>query len=74
MIGSLLTRFQEWLHLPDPDPLLAILGTVAANRRNGDPVWLLEVAPPGGCKTELLRPLKALPEAHYVGTLTERRS
>ncbi len=33
-----------------------MLGTVAANRLDGDPVWILLVGPPGGGKSELLTP------------------
>jgi hypothetical protein len=70
-LSALVTLFHLWLHTPDEEPLLALLGTVAANRRQGDPVWLLNIAPPGGCKTETMRSLKTLHEVHYVGRLTE---
>jgi hypothetical protein len=63
--------FRRWLHLPDPSPLLAALGAVAANRLDGDPVWLLLVGPPGGGKSELLGPLTTLHDVHPTATLTE---
>jgi len=66
-----LATFQKWLYLPDAMPLLAVLGTVAANRMLGDPVWLLLIGPPGGGKTELLQPLAGLPDVHMTSTLTE---
>jgi hypothetical protein len=65
------TVFRHWLHLPDPGPLLVVLGAVAANLGPGDPVWLLLVGPPGCGKTEILSPISALPDAHSVSTLTE---
>lgn len=64
-------RFQSWLHLPDPAPLLAVLAAVAANRLEGDPVWLLLVGPPGGGKSEILGSLTQLPNTHAAATLTE---
>lgn len=63
--------FKRWLHLPDPVPLYAVLGTVAANYLDGDPVWLVLVGPPGGGKSELLQATATLPEIHPAATLTE---
>jgi DNA-binding transcriptional ArsR family regulator len=47
------------------------LATVAANRNDGDPIWLLLVGGPGNLKTELLQTLGKLPEVHPVGNITE---
>lgn len=63
--------FSRWLHIPDPAPLYVLLGTVAANRMAGDPVWPMFVGPPGSGKTELLASLSKLSDVHHVGTLTE---
>lgn len=63
--------FRRWLHLPDTGALDAMLGTVAANRIDGDPVWLLLVGPPGGGKSELLNAVAGLEDAHPAATLTE---
>ena len=63
--------FDRYLFLPDHRPLYMVLGFVAANLLPGDPVWPLLIGPPGSGKTELLRPLLALPCAHEVATLTE---
>ena len=70
-LGDVVATFSRWLHLPDPSPLYAVLGTVAANRLDGDPVWLLLVGPPGGGKTELLTALSACPTSTPAATLTE---
>ena len=63
--------FRRWLHLPDTGALDAVLGAVAANRIEGDPVWLLLVGPPGGGKSEILNAISDLEDAHPAGTLTE---
>jgi DNA-binding MarR family transcriptional regulator len=70
-LEELVATFRCWLHLPDPGALLAVLGAVAANHLEGDPVWLLLVGPPGGGKSELLASLVTLPGVHPTATLTE---
>jgi hypothetical protein len=70
-LATTVTTFRKWLYLPDPAPLLAVLGTIAANLMPGDPVWLLLIGPPGVGKTELLQPLSCLPNVVVTSTLTE---
>lgn len=70
-LEELLAIFGRWLHLPDESAVLAVLGAVAANRLDGDPVWLLLVGPPGGGKSETLQALGDLPHVHSAATLTE---
>jgi hypothetical protein len=70
-LAEVITTFRRWLFMPDARALLAVLGTVAANRLDGDPVWLLLVGPPGGGKSELLQSLSPLPDVHPTATLTE---
>jgi len=70
-LAATVAVFQRWLYLPDAGALYAVLGAVAANRLQGDPVWLLLVGPPGGGKSELLTALGSLPEVHPAATLTE---
>lgn len=71
ILAGCVDTFRLWLHLPDAGALYVALATVAANRAEGDPVWLLMVAPPGGGKTEIIQPLARLPDVHPAATLTE---
>lgn len=48
-----------------------MVGTVAANKLPGIPVWLGLVAPPSSAKTEMLNSLGVLPHVQLTGTLTE---
>jgi hypothetical protein len=70
-VDEVVERFRLWLHLPDETALLAVLGTVAANLLEGDPVWLLLVGPPGGGKSELINSVLGLPDVYPTATLTE---
>lgn len=70
-LNSARDTFRGWLHLPDTGTLDVVLGTVAANRLAGDPVWTLLVGPPGGGKSEILNAISHLSDTHPAGTLTE---
>jgi hypothetical protein len=70
-LAEAIAVFRRWLWLPDTDALLAALGAVVANRRDGDPVWVLVVAPPGTGKTEAIQPLAGLDDVWPTATLTE---
>jgi len=63
--------FQRWLFLPEPAPLLVVLGSVAANRMPGEPVWPLLVGPPGCGKSEILQAASGQPDVRAVSTITE---
>ena len=51
--------------------LYVLLGTYAANRMLGDPLWLMLVGGSGWGKTELLMSIIRLPHVHMASTLTE---
>jgi hypothetical protein len=46
-VAQTLAKFEQWLLLKDQTPVLAVLGAIAANYLEGDPVWL------GGCTAKL---------------------
>jgi hypothetical protein len=68
-IKDVIRVFGKWLLL-EPTPIYAVLGTVAANMLDGDPVWLGLVAPPSHAKTEVLIALLQLPHVKKAATLT----
>ena len=65
-----LAVFERWLLLPNPTPIFAVLGAVAANYLPGDPVWLGLIGPPSSAKTEILNSTALLPRVVQAGTLT----
>src|SRR5262249_41785289 len=69
-IEDTLKIFREWLLLDDDIPVLAMLGTVAANKLPGDAIWLGLIAPPSSAKTEMLITLVDLPHTELVGTVS----
>jgi hypothetical protein len=69
-LPELVTVFSKWLRLNDGEPLHVILGAVAANLLDGDPLWLFAVAPPGSLKTELIRSLNGVPSVYPLSNLT----
>ncbi len=70
-LQAAIAAFRKYLDLPDPGPLLVVLATVAANRIDGDPVWLLQVGPPSSGKTEILQSATALSDIYSIGQVTE---
>jgi hypothetical protein len=69
-IEQTLAVFDRWLALKDKTPILAALGTVAANLLPGDPVWLGIIGPPSSAKTEILNATARLPKVVQAATLT----
>jgi hypothetical protein len=69
-LAEVVAVFAKWMCLPDPTPLIAALGAVAANRLAGDPVWLGLIAPPSSAKTEILNAICKLPNMYQAATIT----
>jgi hypothetical protein len=70
-LEHVLNVFRRWLYMPDETPLLTVLGTVAANLLDGDPVWTILIGAPGSSKSEILQSLLRLPDIHAAATITE---
>ena len=70
-LAEVVETFQRWQYLPDPTALYVVLAAYVANKMDGDPIWILVVAPPGTGKTEVVMPLAGLSDVHLASTLTE---
>jgi Bifunctional DNA primase/polymerase, N-terminal len=69
-IDQVLDAFDKWLLLRDTVPIYAVLGTIAANLLEGDPVWLGLIGPPSSAKTEILNSTSLLPHVVQAATMT----
>ncbi len=69
-IESLARRVRDYLHMPDPSIMYAVLGTVAANMMQGEPVWLMLVGPPGSGKSEWLGSVLRVPNMHETRSIS----
>jgi hypothetical protein len=63
VLGALLAELRTWQHLPDPTHVIAALATAATKNADGEPCWLLLVAPPSSGKTEAVRLLDDIANA-----------
>lgn len=62
--------FKKWMFITNTDPIQICLATVLSNILDGDPVWMLLVAPPGGAKTEIISSLDLSSEVYTTSSLT----
>jgi hypothetical protein len=69
-IGDTLAVFKRWLLLEDQTPIYAVLGAIAANYLDGDPLWLGLIGPPSSAKTEILNSAAMLPNVVQAATIT----
>src|SRR5215218_468336 len=51
-LAALLTDLRTWQHLPDPTHVIVGLAAAATRKAEGEPCWVLQVAPPSSGKTE----------------------
>lgn len=60
----------DHFHEPDVEAARAFYAGLAAHDLLGQPVWLMLVAPPGCGKTELINPMRGLPNVHLIDSVT----
>ena len=56
-LAALLTDLRTWQDLPDPVHIIVNFAAAATRNADGEPCWLLNVAPPSSGKTEGVRTL-----------------
>jgi hypothetical protein len=69
-LADVVSAFDKWIALDNHAPIYATLGTIAANKLPGDPVWLGLIAPPSSAKTEILNSLLRLQHIVPAATLS----
>jgi len=62
--------FRKHLLLKDTMVIEVTLATVFANKLEGDPLWLLIIAPPSSAKTEIITSLSGIPNVFPLSSLT----
>jgi hypothetical protein len=62
--------FLKFLRLADSHVVRVVLAVAAAHLLDGDPLWLVLVAPSSSAKTEFIAPLTKVPDAHLLSSLT----
>ncbi|MBI2106739.1 hypothetical protein HYT57_02035 [Candidatus Woesearchaeota archaeon] len=60
-----------WLSINDKNVIEVVFAFAIAEKIPGDPLWLFLIAPPGGCKTELLRALDG-EDFYHLSDLTSK--
>ncbi len=73
-IEKLAVKMKDYLAIPDPGPLYTLMGAVAANMIQGNPVWLMLVGPPSCGKTELLNSLLGIPNMVEAAEISSEAS
>ena len=63
-LDALLADLRTWQDLPDPTHVVVALAAAATRKADGEPCWVLLVAPPSSGKTEAVRMLDNIADAH----------
>lgn len=71
-LGGVEAVLRKHYHDPDVQAARIVLGAVAAHDLEGQPVWMMIVAPPGSMKTELAEALADCEGVHLIDQLTPR--
>jgi hypothetical protein len=70
-LADIIQKYEAHYYLPDPGILEVNLAAIVANQFSGDPVWIQNVGPSSGGKTEPLLICRRVPKLRIVSTLTE---
>ncbi len=62
--------FRRHLYFSDDNVIDLVLGIVAGNHFDSDPIWLHLISPPSGGKTELLYSIFDCPETYFLSDFT----
>lgn len=62
--------YKKWLHLTDVNVIDVMYGSIIANRRDGDPIWLFIVAKSGDAKSVFITSLSHAPGVITTTSLT----
>jgi len=62
--------FKKHFLMKNADVVKVVLATFFANKLEGDPLWLLLIAPPSSLKTEIIATLNGLQEIYPLSSLT----
>ncbi len=72
---DVLKSFKKYLYIDDDAMILSFLGVFISNKIEGEPIWLMMIAPPSTTKTEIIRSItpegKINEFVHPISTLTQ---
>lgn len=71
-VAELHSVFKKWLQLKNCDMLDVMMGTMLAVQLQGDPLWMLLVAPPAGSKSETIMPASAWWRCMPMSTISSK--
>lgn len=69
-LEQLKNEYQENYYFSDPEVIDIVLGIVASNHFDSDPIWLHLISAPSGGKTELLLSLMECEETYFISDFT----
>jgi hypothetical protein len=71
-LSRALAEMRGFLYLPEPEMVYAVLGALAANMCEGEPVWLMLLGGPGCGKSEMLNMALGLPHVIEAADISSK--
>jgi hypothetical protein len=71
-LNNLKEVFQSLYHIPNPDVIDIVSGTILANSAKDEPVWLVLIGPPGSMKTQIAGSAATASSCKLLNQLTEK--